>query len=143
VRIVDITDGSSHTIFVGEKKCDDGDLGWMSGTRATLRNAGTQLNLTGGGPPMAGSVKLMDQAGQAATPAKPIDYPDAPIVAAGPIQSISYVGGFGSWHSGGVANFGFGDGRVQVLADDISPKVLRQLANRADGGVIDAEEIRR
>ncbi len=33
----DITDGLSHTIFVGEKHCDPNDLGWMSGTRATLR----------------------------------------------------------------------------------------------------------
>ncbi len=44
----DILDGTQYTIFIGEKVVDKGfDLGWMSGTRATLRNMGTQLNRTG------------------------------------------------------------------------------------------------
>ena len=42
----DITDGPSHTIFLGEKLTGAGDLGWMSGTRATLRNTGTPLGMT-------------------------------------------------------------------------------------------------
>ncbi len=53
VRNDDIGDGASHTIFVGEKlaEIDDTgafDLGWASGTRATLRNTGTRLNSGGG-----------------------------------------------------------------------------------------------
>jgi prepilin-type N-terminal cleavage/methylation domain-containing protein/prepilin-type processing-associated H-X9-DG protein len=44
VRREDITDGASHTLFVGEKLTEPDDLGWMSGTRATLRNTGTRLN---------------------------------------------------------------------------------------------------
>lgn len=49
VRLGDIVDGPSHTIFLGEKtpEVDDTggfDLGWASGTRATLRNTGTRLN---------------------------------------------------------------------------------------------------
>ncbi|HEV3136752.1 MAG TPA: DUF1559 domain-containing protein, partial [Pirellulales bacterium] len=44
VRREDITDGASHTLFVGEKLAEPDDLGWMSGTRATLRNTGTRLN---------------------------------------------------------------------------------------------------
>jgi prepilin-type N-terminal cleavage/methylation domain-containing protein/prepilin-type processing-associated H-X9-DG protein len=36
----DIVDGSSHTIFLGERASETGDLGWMSGTRSTLRNGG-------------------------------------------------------------------------------------------------------
>jgi prepilin-type N-terminal cleavage/methylation domain-containing protein len=43
VRYDDITDGSSHTIFIGEKLPDAWDLHWLSGTRATLRNAGTPI----------------------------------------------------------------------------------------------------
>jgi prepilin-type N-terminal cleavage/methylation domain-containing protein len=43
VRYDDITDGSSHTIFVGEKLPDAWDLHWLSGTRATLRNTGTPI----------------------------------------------------------------------------------------------------
>ena len=41
-----MTDGVQHTIYVGEKRADEGDLGWMSGSRATLRNAGTPINKT-------------------------------------------------------------------------------------------------
>ncbi|MGE3779487.1 MAG: DUF1559 domain-containing protein, partial [Pirellulaceae bacterium] len=45
VRYEDIQDGSAHTLLFGEKLTPrDGDLGWMSGTRATLRNTGTALN---------------------------------------------------------------------------------------------------
>lgn len=53
VRYDDITDGSAYTLFFGEKIIEPGDLGWMSGTRATLRNTGTPLNTTGfiGGRP--------------------------------------------------------------------------------------------
>jgi prepilin-type N-terminal cleavage/methylation domain-containing protein len=47
----DVTDGAEHTIYVGEKRADDGDLGWMSGTRATLRNTGTPINQTSDEPP--------------------------------------------------------------------------------------------
>jgi len=40
----DLSDGSSNTLFFGEKATFIGDLGWMSGTRATLRNAGVPIN---------------------------------------------------------------------------------------------------
>jgi len=40
LRVEDFSDGLSQTIFLGEKVVDAGDLGWMSGTRATLRNTG-------------------------------------------------------------------------------------------------------
>lgn len=49
VRFDDISDGVTHTLFVGEKLIDPSELGWSSGTRATLRNMGSPLNLTGGG----------------------------------------------------------------------------------------------
>ena len=44
VRYDDISDGSSHTIFIGERIMEQGDLGWTSGTCATLRNTGTSIN---------------------------------------------------------------------------------------------------
>jgi len=43
-RREDITDGLSYTVFLGEKLPDVWELGWMSGTRATLRNMGTPVN---------------------------------------------------------------------------------------------------
>jgi prepilin-type N-terminal cleavage/methylation domain-containing protein/prepilin-type processing-associated H-X9-DG protein len=45
VRYEDIRDGATHTIFIGEKTADSQlDLGWMSGTHATLRNTGLAIN---------------------------------------------------------------------------------------------------
>ncbi len=40
----DLKDGASYILFLGEKLVDDFDLGWLSGTPATLRNTGTPLN---------------------------------------------------------------------------------------------------
>lgn len=41
----DVPDGISYTIFMGEKLSPpEYDLGWMSGTRSSLRNAGTPIN---------------------------------------------------------------------------------------------------
>jgi prepilin-type N-terminal cleavage/methylation domain-containing protein/prepilin-type processing-associated H-X9-DG protein len=44
VRLDDIPDGASNTIYFGEKR-HDADLGWMSETRATLRNTGAMVNI--------------------------------------------------------------------------------------------------
>lgn len=43
IRYDQILDGTSYTLLVGEKICDETDLGWASGTRATLRNMGTVI----------------------------------------------------------------------------------------------------
>jgi hypothetical protein len=44
LRYEDITDGITQTLFVGEKFMDQStDLGWLSGTRGTLRNTGTPI----------------------------------------------------------------------------------------------------
>ena len=40
VRSEDIPDGRSCTIFLGERLVNPSELGWASGTRATLRNTG-------------------------------------------------------------------------------------------------------
>jgi prepilin-type N-terminal cleavage/methylation domain-containing protein len=103
VRYEEIEDGSSNTIFIGEKQTSPTDLGWASGTRGTLRNMGTTIN-----------------SAIAATP-----------------KNKDPVGGFSSNHPGG-ADFGFGDGSVHFLKVGISPTVLQNLANRADGEIITA-----
>jgi len=64
VRRDDIPDGLGQTLFLGEKLCESGDLGWYSGTRATLRNTGELLNTarqlqqTGGLSPMSGPLDI-------------------------------------------------------------------------------------
>jgi prepilin-type N-terminal cleavage/methylation domain-containing protein len=104
----DVTDGTTHTIYVGEKLSDDKDLGWMSGTRATLRNAGT--------PPGK------DSSLHGGQPEPPTD--------------DLKVGGFESEHSG-CCNFLFGDGRVRTISDTVDAKVFQQLGSRADGQLLD------
>ncbi len=47
----DLKDGAGYTLFIGEKLIDDFDLGWLSGTPATLRNAGNQINGAGRSSP--------------------------------------------------------------------------------------------
>jgi prepilin-type N-terminal cleavage/methylation domain-containing protein len=116
----DVSDGASHTIFLGEKIFDPGDLGWMSGTRATLRNTGLAIGSSLPGAMLAGTG-------------------DDPAKAAE--KSPVYVVGFASYHPG-VAVFGFGDGSVLVVSDEIDKKLLRQLANRADGELTDDASLR-
>jgi len=108
----DVTDGAAHTIFVGEKLIGRRDLGWMSGTWATLRNTGTAPNQTPGDS-------------------------DSPSPAEEPPEANDlFVGGFGSCHSG-VCNYLFGDGRTDSITDCIDLEVLRKLGDRADGELIE------
>ena len=104
----DVTDGVTHTIYVGEKLSDSHDLGWMSGTRATLRNTGTPPN-----PPWVDSARRGTLK---------FELPDDDLK----------VGGFASAHPG-ICNFLFGDGRTMAIYESIDPKVFQQLGARADG----------
>ena len=118
VRLDDVTDGTSCTIFVAEKKTLVAPiLGWTSGTNATLRNAGTRINGLGA------SLTPLDD--------------DDPVDPAGAPSANLFVGGFGSFHNGG-ANFALGDGSVKFLSNTTSPLILRRLANRADGELVSA-----
>ncbi len=111
IRRDDVSDGLAHTLFVCEKRVFDGDLGWMSGTRATLRNTGTPINDVREEMPGTG----------------------APAAIEGDAEAVLlYVGGFASAHPNG-ANAGFGDGSVSFVADDIDLMVWQKLGNRADG----------
>jgi prepilin-type N-terminal cleavage/methylation domain-containing protein/prepilin-type processing-associated H-X9-DG protein len=126
VRYDDIPDGSAHTIIVGEKRRFGLDLGWASGTRATLRNPWNRLNAVDDAYSSALLIKLEKEGPNAAPPANP--KPDDPL----------WVGGFGSCHPGG-AGFAFCDGSARFLREGIAPQVLRFLANRRDGESIDPD----
>ena len=139
IRYEDIEDGTSNTIFVGEKPTDAGELGWASGTRATLRNTGWLVNakLIPGLPAATGNPAIdfpLDPVGPAgaaaaqAASAKAASEPPKPI-----------VGGFGSKHPGG-ANVGMGDGSVRFFKGSISPRIMMMLGNRADGEMIGANQ---
>jgi prepilin-type processing-associated H-X9-DG protein len=116
IRYEDVSDGSSQTIFIGEKMPNaDKDLGWMSGTRWTLRNTGTPINA---------ERPRYRRSGQASTE-------EEAVVGDGELP----VGGFGSYHPGG-GNFAFGDGHVTFLSESIDAEVLQQYGHRADGKLL-------
>jgi prepilin-type N-terminal cleavage/methylation domain-containing protein len=163
----DIKDGAAHTLFVGEKRFqDDNDLGWMSGTRATLRNTGTPPNVTGVRPPVGGGVVgssmydpysfgsgmgMMPADGSAAEGMPGADPTAAPgeepkeesEKPAGGDQPLvgppTAVGGFASSHPG-IVQFVMGDGRTRVIRQTIDMKVYQQLGHRADGQLLDEWE---
>lgn len=140
----DLEDGAAHTLFLSEKITDSFDLGWLSGTRATLRNGGTPINFfryeTGLPRPSQYQGGFADPGknDESATP-QVFDLSNidrAAVKAAGaPFPDLNdpkYVGGFGSWHRPGV-NVAFGDGSVRLVADNVAPAVLQALINRQDG----------
>ncbi|WP_165073649.1 DUF1559 family PulG-like putative transporter [Paludisphaera rhizosphaerae] len=124
IRYEEVPDGTSQTLFVGEKRNDGIDLGWASGTRASLRNMGTFPNAastqqiwTTTGPIDPGTFMAQNATGDAA---------------------MKFVGGFSSAHPGG-CNFLFGDGAVRFIKSSIQHEVYRCLANRADGEMLSAD----
>jgi prepilin-type N-terminal cleavage/methylation domain-containing protein/prepilin-type processing-associated H-X9-DG protein len=110
IRYADMLDGSSQTMLVGETRSKNDELGWVSGTRATLRNTGSIEE------------------------PKPRPQPGQPAIVEEP-KASTYVGGFGSFHPG-VINVAFADGSVRNVSEDIDPHVLQQLGHRADGEIM-------
>jgi prepilin-type N-terminal cleavage/methylation domain-containing protein len=111
-RFSEILDGSSNTIFFGEKVSAKSDLGWASGTRATLRNGGT-----------------FDSRPR-------LDRSSTPSTEVGTLT----VGGFSSFHGSG-ANFVLGDGAVRFLPFSVDPEVYKNLMNRDDGTFVDTYDM--
>jgi type II secretory pathway pseudopilin PulG len=152
VRFSDILDGSSNTIFLGEKLVEAGDLGWMSGTRATLRNSaivGKTLPLARTqevmASPTSGEAGSTGSEGQATAPAATPPGAAAPA-SAGPgtaaptagapnPTSPLYVGGFSAMHPG-TFMVGLGDGSVRILTAFASPQVFQQACHRDDGKIM-------
>jgi prepilin-type N-terminal cleavage/methylation domain-containing protein/prepilin-type processing-associated H-X9-DG protein len=114
IRHRDVRDGVSNTLFAGEYINSADTLGWASGTRWSLRNAGKGI----AGP--TGPV-----AGRGARAALPTD----------DTADVLAVGSFGSMH-GGVSNFVWGDGSVRHISQSINPATFKNLINRGDGELL-------
>jgi prepilin-type N-terminal cleavage/methylation domain-containing protein/prepilin-type processing-associated H-X9-DG protein len=110
MKLTDIGDGVSNTLFLGEKTSPFIDLGWVSGTRATLRNG------------------ILSDPAVFKNETEPNNE----------LGSLS-VGGFSSYHTGG-SNFIFGDGSVRFLSRQIEPEIMQKLCNRKDGKFVSAHE---
>lgn len=151
LRYDDLKDGSASTLFMAEKWCDGYDLGWMSGTRATLRNTGLPITtrMTGISRPMGvlpGMPEWMPDAQPLLPPFDKNESWNGLVGDSGGDWSKSLpggggpapIGGFHANHTAGSLS-GFGDGRVTVLAPSISVSVLQKLAHREDGQLVNPE----
>ncbi len=117
-----IYDGASQTILVGEKVIDSKlpDLGWLSGTSATLRNTGVRINAGRPGTAAAAPMPRVDSVTE-----KPLD----------PLPPDQATGGFSSRHVGG-SQFLLADGSVRFISESIAARVLQLLGNREDQQIL-------
>jgi prepilin-type N-terminal cleavage/methylation domain-containing protein len=126
IRVEDVPDGTSHTIYIGERSIlstgvlKSSELGWVSGTSSTLRNA----SALGDGYTRT----ILGLPGSKSGPLPPPVPSDAP----GAKDPLLLVGGYDSHHTGGF-QVGLGDSSVRFLNVNINSKVFRSLMNRADG----------
>ncbi len=107
----EIRDGSSNTLVFGEKinPRESADLGWTSGTSATLRNTGVAINQ---GWDVINYISR--------TESKVTEPPSA-----------GATGGFSSQHTGG-ALFMLADGSARFISEHVDQKLFSNLGNRED-----------
>ncbi len=128
IRYEQIRDGSSNTLFVIESRIDHArDLGWISGTRSSLRNVvravpvGQPNSRAGAG---GGGWELHANRKDGITLKQELADLEA---------GRETVGGIGSNHIGNLFMVLKGDGAVYAMSLNTDPKTLRNLANRSDG----------
>jgi prepilin-type N-terminal cleavage/methylation domain-containing protein/prepilin-type processing-associated H-X9-DG protein len=134
IRLRDITDGSSKTVFVGEQTPFHNDSTWvgivpgavtnptawfLAYTQATPDLAAPQINVHSG--------PGLDEAGKPENP--PIIHP--------PNSYYGFVDGMYSEHPGG-CNVLFGDGSITFISEEINQSLWWALSTRAGGEMIDA-----
>lgn len=109
----DISDGLAYTLFLGEKLSHpQDDLGWMSGTRSTLRNVGGGLSAQNIN--LSGTVDLSG-------------------VPSGTDPSL-YVGSLQSHHPEGV-HLLMGGGEVAFRSTSMDTELLAHMANKSDEAI--------
>ncbi len=134
VRYEDVEDGVSNTLYIGESRHSGADLGWASGTRATLRNGGSGINLNPSRNMMSGTLRASELAETKPEGAANTAIPDP----SKPKPPPEPVGGFSSPHPGG-SNFAFGDGSVRFIKTTVASNTFRKLCNRNDGDAVSAD----
>lgn len=111
VVLDDVADGAANTLLLGEKTSAGSEAGYLIGDASTLRNTGTSPG-----------EKSRDLAGQQ-------------MMGVGAQVTNAQARGFASHHQHG-CNFLLGDGSVRYIRDQLDLKILQQLANRQDGGLV-------
>jgi prepilin-type N-terminal cleavage/methylation domain-containing protein/prepilin-type processing-associated H-X9-DG protein len=122
VSLRDITDGTSQTIFVGERSHRLGEATWVGSVTNALMFPTDNDNI-GRYVTEGSSGMVLGHAGEGVGPGDP----------------RSDVNQFYSLHAGRGVNFLFGDGHVTFLKATMSYKVYQALATRAGGEVVSAD----
>jgi prepilin-type N-terminal cleavage/methylation domain-containing protein len=162
IRYEQVTDGSSNTIYVTETRAEfGGDLGWMAGTKSSLRNGvvwtnqaettawlknsaseptdpaapGTEAVATGTAAAAQAQANPPPSPNYQAHPTMRRTWPPLPQQVVNLGSGNSHVGGMSSNHTGGWHNV-MGDGSVRFLSENISLPVLRNLCHRSDGEML-------
>src|SRR5262249_16975616 len=112
----EIRDGTSTTLFVGERSRNFADATWLG---AIFIPSGRFCTDPGWSPQHCRSTALLTLA--LPTP---------------PNEKQSGPGGFASQHGGG-ANFLFGDGTVRFLKETVTPQLFEALTTRAGSELVD------
>ncbi|MCA9088907.1 MAG: DUF1559 domain-containing protein [Planctomycetaceae bacterium] len=123
-RLRDVTDGTRHTLMLGEL---GGQMSWIQGDRNTLRNIGDFNN------PGGESFQIFTRNYYDPQPAPEPLNPDSEVKT----DPLLTVGTFGSAH-GAAANFCFVDGSVRVISCYVDSAILQRIAHRADGELVGA-----
>ena len=108
----DVRDGTSNTLFIGEKAIHIDFLGqpdgWADGSIYNGDNPLTAMRIGGQLIPIERGIRTYD----------------------------GFKPSFGSAHSG-ICNFSLGDGSTKAFSTDIDPETLRRLCSRNDGMFVD------
>jgi prepilin-type N-terminal cleavage/methylation domain-containing protein len=131
IRYEQIRDGSSNTLFVVESRIDHSrDLGWISGTRSSLRNVVRTVPV---GQPNSGGSASGDGWELHPNSSDGMNGNTLKQELADLEAGRETVGGVGSDHTGNLFLVLKGDGAVHALSLRMDPKTLRNLAHRSDG----------
>jgi hypothetical protein len=116
-----VTDGLSHTAFVGEKHVP------VPGVRDWFGQIDAKDN-------SVYNPDFWSSVGRKGGKGRPLAEPDDGSRGGGELQT--YNKNFGSWHNG-ICQFVFGDGSVQSLRNDIDEYMLGHICNITDGQIVD------
>ncbi len=144
-RLPQIIDGLSNTIAFGEKYHVDPkhEALWAGGCQSNMREPLHKWSGWAciGGWDCTGHVMgalYYQSVSSAGIPIPPINHRMSDRETCSYTNHDNRVACWGSGHTGG-ANFVFGDGAVQLLADEISRNIFQAAALRADGQLLSSE----
>ena len=129
----DVTDGTSQTIFVGERSRNVADAMWVG-----VPLAMSMICTKTGWPTPACESSMLTVLGRSGYPEQDVP-PGTNPASYGPNAPGAGPGGYWSLHPGG-CNFLLGDGSVRLIRQTITPAVFRGLGSRAGAEVLGGDQ---